>query len=77
MTKFLHIVMMSLDGEQYTPELADDQVTDVAVAARDVAVGEWPGAFIAAAEIDYAAGTMRDVTKEFWGVIDAINRMAA
>ncbi len=76
MTHYLHIVM-DLNGEQYTPELNDDQMTDVAVTAKDIAVGEWPGSFVAASRIDYAAGSFEDVTKEVWGVIEALNRAAA
>lgn len=74
--QYLHIVM-SLDGEEYTPELNDDQMTDVAVLAEDVFTGELLGDFVRAASIDYASGEFTDLTDNVLELIAANERKAA
>lgn len=76
MTQYLHIVM-SLGGDEYTPELNGDQMTDIAVTSRDIFVGEWPGKFVRAASIDYATGTFTDITNNVLELIAANQRKAA
>ncbi|MBO6755438.1 MAG: hypothetical protein JJ902_03875 [Roseibium sp.] len=75
-TRFLHVVM-DLNGDLYSPELNGEQMTDLSVTARDIAVGEWPGEFKAAAFVDYAGGAPEIVTDHVLGVIEAVNRSAA
>lgn len=76
MTQYLHIVM-SLGGEEYTPELNDDQMTDIAVLAGDVFSGELLGDFVRAASIDYAKGKFEDITDNVLELIEANRRKAA
>ena len=76
MTQYLHIVM-SLGGDEYTPELNGDQMTDIAVLAEDVFSGELLGDFVRAASIDYATGKFEDLTDNVLELIEANRRKAA
>lgn len=73
---YLHIVM-SLGGDEYSPELNDDQMFDVAVVARDIAFGEWPGEFVRASQIDYDTMTVTSLTQTVLELIAANRRSAA